>query len=50
MFAANTILASKQASKQASVAELRSFVNPFPHNFTGNREIVMFVGTGILCL
>ena len=33
-----------------SVAVLRSFVNPFPQNFSKNREIVMFVGTGILCL
>ena len=46
--------ACSEHNLQASVAELRSFVKPFsgktPHNFTGNRETVMFCGTGGLCL
>ena len=33
-----------------SVVALRFFVNPFPHNFIENREIVMSTGTGGLCL
>ena len=49
-FGVFTILASKQASKQACVAALRSLVNPFLPNFTENREATIFYGTGGLCL